>query len=217
MPIFLKEGRSVLFVHVPKTGGTSIERLFTRSGWKMRYRATARSHPGQFPLLRCSPQHYHGALLESLFHLDRFELTFLLTRDPVARFRSEYLMRNTRDPRTDAASVEAWANRFLDRYRTDPFVFDNHLRPQAEFSVPGSIAYRLEDGMDSVVADLNTRFDLGLDAEIPQSLHSAERAGVSSSAVEVSDSLRERLTDFYRIDYDRFGYPLPTGPGTEGQ
>ncbi|WP_182525555.1 sulfotransferase family 2 domain-containing protein [Nocardioides dongkuii] len=216
MPIFLRDGRAVLFVHVPKTGGTTIERLFTRSGWKMRYRATARTQPEVFPFLRCSPQHYHAAVLEEMFVPERFETTFLLTRDPVARFRSEYVMRNTRDPRTDAASVEQWADRALDRYRDDAYAFDNHLRPQSEFRVRGAEVYRLEDGMEAVVADLNERFGLGLDSEIPHSFHSAQRAGVASADVEVSPALTARLTDFYRTDYEAFGYPMP-GPDAEGQ
>ena len=215
MPIFTRDDRRVLFVHVPKTGGTSIERHFTAADWTMHHRSTPKKQPALFPAYRCSPQHWHGALLSELFRLDRFEARFLVVRDPIARFRSEYVMRNTADPRTDAASVEAWAERALKRYAANPYVHDNHLRPQSEFLVEDCEVYRLEDGLEAAVADLNTRFDLGLGPQVPRSFHSEKRAGVSSSDVEISPGLAERLADFYRSDYDRFGYPLP-GAAPEG-
>jgi hypothetical protein len=34
VPVMIKDGRSVLFIHIPKTGGTSVERLFKKSGWE---------------------------------------------------------------------------------------------------------------------------------------------------------------------------------------
>src|SRR6476661_3118822 len=97
----LKNDRAVLFVHVPKTGGSTIEKLFTESGWAMRWQATRDSAPRLFAHLRVSPQHYHGALLQELVKPSSFDLTFLVVRDPVARFRSEFAMRNTKLERAD--------------------------------------------------------------------------------------------------------------------
>jgi hypothetical protein len=31
--VFRRDDKRVLFVHVPKTGGTSVEELFRRRGW----------------------------------------------------------------------------------------------------------------------------------------------------------------------------------------
>ena len=38
MPVFRQDGRAVLFVHVPKAGGSTLERLFAKSGWTTGYR-----------------------------------------------------------------------------------------------------------------------------------------------------------------------------------
>ena len=206
MPIFVKDGRAVLFAHVPKTGGTSIERLFRRAGWETHLRATRRSDPALFPVLRCSPQHYHATILQELVAVERLDLTFLVTRHPLDRFRSEYVMRNIADPRTDAESVERWAHRAFGAYRANPFVHDNHLRPQWEFEVPGARTYRLEEGLGAVVADLNERYGLGLDTDIPHSSHSKKRSGPPSSAVQVSPAVAELLASFYEDDFTRFGY-----------
>jgi len=202
----LKDDRAVLFVHVPKAGGTTLERLFTDSGWTMRYRTTWRSNPEVFRLLRVSPQHYHGALLEELFKLDRFEHIFQVCRDPIHRFRSEFAMRNKTLTEADASTVEAWADEQFGLYATNPYLLDNHLRPQVDFLVPGVEVYRLEDGMKEIVDDLNGRYDMGLSTQIRHRLRS-ENHGLPSSAVEISDSLQAHLHEFYAADFERFGYP----------
>jgi hypothetical protein len=206
VPVFSKHDRSVLFVHIPKAAGSTLERMFARSGWSTALRETRKTHPQLMTVRRCSPQHYHASLLQELFDVERFHTVFTVTREPVSRFRSEYLMRNHKDPRTDAASVDAWADQVLGELEHDPYALDNHLRPQHEFVLPGAQVYRLEDGLEGAVRDLNERFDLGLTTPIPQALASVRRAGVSSSALELSDRLRAALRRLYAEDFAAFGY-----------
>jgi hypothetical protein len=207
VPIFTRDQRSVLFVHVPKTGGTTLERLLMQAGWEVGFRATPRTHPDQIRLHRVSPQHYHAALLEQTLRLDRFDAIFLVTREPLARFRSEYAMRNKRkDGAGSAEHVEAWTRRVLGRARRDPCVLDNHLRPQHEFLVPGAQVFRLEDGMDSIVAAVNGAWDLGLSNDIPQHLSSGGDGRISSRDVEVSGAVAASVREFYRRDHELLGY-----------
>jgi hypothetical protein len=206
VPVFLKDDTSLLFMHVPKTGGTTVERLFRKSGFQVGFRATRRTEPALMPLRRCSPQHLHAELIADLLRVERFEIVFMLVRDPLARFRSEYAMRNKADVRTDSGSVERWAAQAFEDYARDPFVFDNHLRPQHEFELPATVVYRLEDGLEAAVADLGVRLGLDLPEEVPHALSREKSSGVSSRDVELSDALEERLRDFYRADFERFGY-----------
>lgn len=206
MPVYCRDEQRVLFVHVPKTGGSTVERMFRAAGWDEQLRETHKANPAVFPLRRCSPQHYQGALLAELFDLSRFDLVFLITRDPVARFRSEYLMRQPADPATDATSVETWARGAFARREHDPYAFDNHLRPQVEFLVPGAVVHRLEDGLDSIRDDLNARLDAGLVELGRHAMSSAKRTGVPSEAVEVSPVLDGLLRDVYAQDYAQLGY-----------
>lgn len=205
MPVMLKDGRSVLFVHVPKAGGTTLERHFGHDGWKLAFRETLRKRPDLFPLRRCSPQHYHGAVLTEMFDVSRFDVVFTVVREPVSRFRSEFAMRNNTLQAAPAATVDAWAERKLAEYADNPYLLDNHLRPQHEFLVPGVLTYRLEDGLEAVVKDLNQRFDLDLPPAVLHRLRSDDR-GLPSSAVEISPQLRARLHDFYAKDFADFGY-----------
>ena len=208
MPIFTREQRSVLFVHVPKTGGTSLERLLMGAGWDVGFRATPKTHPDQIRLHRVSPQHYHAALLEQTLRLDRFDAAFLVTREPLARFRSEYAMRNKRkDGAGSADHVEEWTRRILGRVRRDPCVLDNHIRPQHEFLLPSARVFRLEDGMDAIVAALNDEWDLGLSTDIPQHLSSGGEGRISSRDVEVNARVEAWVREYYARDRELLGYP----------
>lgn len=207
VPIFTKDDRAVLFVHVPKTGGTTVEKMMVGAGWEVGFRATPRTHPTQSRLHRVSPQHYHADLLAQTLKLDRFDAAFLVTRDPLARFRSEYAMRNKRGPGAgSAAHVEEWTRSVARRVRRNPSVLDNHLRPQHEFLVPGARVFRLEDGMESIVRTLNDEWRLGLADDVPQHLHSGRDGRVASGDVAVNDFVEGWVRDFYAQDYRLLGY-----------
>jgi hypothetical protein len=206
VPVFIKDERYVLFPHVPKTGGTSIERHFRQHGWQMHLRDARTGRGTMHYARRCSPQHMQASLLREVLRLDRIDVVFMVVREPIARFRSEYAMRAKDATLTDAASVDAWADRVLARYEEDPYAIDNHLRPQHEFWLPDALVYKLEDGIEAAVADLNQRFDLGLPATVKHRLRSEDRHGMASGAVEISPGLEARLRTLYARDFEQFGY-----------
>lgn len=206
MPIFRRDDKNILFVHAPKTGGTSVERAFADSNYKTLYRDPRVGPASANQLRRCSPQHMHASTLQQLLRVDRFDVVFMLVRDPVARFRSEYAMQNSQDLSTDAHAVDRWADEAFRAYAQDSFVFDNHLRPQSEFYLPGCLVYRLEEGMAGVLTDLNDRFDLGLDPDVPRVMDRKDATGISSSDVVLSPHLDRRVREIYADDFSRFGY-----------
>jgi hypothetical protein len=203
VPVFAHGERRVLFVHVPKTGGSAVEDAFADAGWDVHFLdRRARRHPVA-QLRRCSPQHMHAALLEQVLRLDRMDAVLTVVRDPLARFRSEYLWRHRRDPVLEPAAVEAWGRRLLERYAEDPYVRDNHIRPQSEFLLPGARVHRYEDGLQAAVDDLGAVADL---PPLPQ-VAPAPGAGEHRSAdVPLTDALERLLREFYGEDFKRFGY-----------
>jgi len=213
MPVFRKDGKNILFIHVPKCGGSTIENAFRNSGYEVCDLERSAKRTSMNYLRTCSPQHMHADLLERLFRIDRFDLVFMTVRHPVARFRSEYVFRNKRQPDLSpaAADVSAWAEKMFTRYQKDDFILDNHLRPQHEFWMPQATVYRLEDGLGAMLADLNERHELGV-AQAPRALHSEKAVGFSSSAVELSAELKAHLADFYAGDFERFDYDLDRIP-----
>lgn len=206
MPVLTKGDRNVLFIHVPKTGGSAVEKHFVAHGWEMSHHDGRMSKGDPNYLRRCTPQHMHGLLLRETFRLRRFDAVFLVVRDPVARFRSEYVMRHKEDLSTSADAVERWAVERFEKFVSNPYVHDNHIRPQVEFLVKGAQVYRLEDGLEAALEDLNERYDLDVPTEVSRVRTSERTRGISSKDVEVSPALEQRLEEFYADDFRRFGY-----------
>jgi hypothetical protein len=206
MPVFVKDGTTVLYVHVPKTGGTSLEQVFLDSGYEMHYHDDVFGPGTMNRVRRCTPQHMHAALLRETFALRRFDVVFMTVREPVARFRSEFGMRNRDLPYVDEATVEAWAHDVLDRYTRNPYVLDNHVRPQSAFLLPRAEVHHLEVGLPAIVDRLDAAHGLGLTATDHRLLDRAAASGFSSADVPVSRGLERRLQEFYRDDFARFGY-----------
>jgi hypothetical protein len=207
VPVFRKDGRSVLFIHVPKAGGSSIERMFGDAGYTVHYRDPRLGKGSLNRLRRCSPQHMHASILQEVFRIDLFDVVFMVTRHPLTRFRSEYgYARRHEDVATDSEAVEQWAEKAFSAYAKDPFHLDNHLRPQSDFYLPGCTVYRLEDGMERVMTDLGRRLGTDFGGEVPRVLERKKESGVSSSEFTVSGQLQRRVEAFYSEDYDRFGY-----------
>ena len=118
-------------------------------------------------------------------------------------------MRNKTADIRDAGAFARWTNATLRDYMGDPYVYDNHIRPQEQFLVPGARVYRLEDGMDSIVRDLNECLDLDLISEIPNRRSRQLESGFATSDLRLTADSTRRIRDFYLDDYRLFGYSDP--------
>ena len=137
MPIFQMGDRSVFFAHIPKTGGSSVERMFKDAGWK----TTRLGNPGKHN------QHAPASLYQQWDDLP--EEKFVIIRHPVSRFVSELKYRKR--PHT---VTETWLN----QVKKDPSMQDNHLRSQVEFLIPGMTLYIFEEGaVDQIAADYDLK------------------------------------------------------------
>lgn len=207
MPIFVKDDSSVLFIHIPKTGGTSLGEGLIESGWKRSFYQSPGTEPDRFHLVRVSQQHYHGRLLRTTLRVGLFDLRFCMVREPLARFRSEYAMR-CQDPADGAEHVvEEWAEERFRRYATEPTLLDNHLRPQHEFLVPDTVVYRYEDGLEAAVADLRDGHGIEIGVPLKRRTSSQSRPDrLASRDVRISRRLEGRLREMYAGDFEQFGY-----------
>ncbi|WP_084101358.1 sulfotransferase family 2 domain-containing protein [Demequina sp. NBRC 110051] len=210
MPIFRRDGVSVLFAHIPKTGGSSIDDAFRAEGWSVDLHDGKGGRGSLNQLRRCSPQHQHGALLEATLHLDRFDAIFSFVRDPLQRLLSEFVWRaRTGDqPDLTGAAVEQWVSENLARTATNPYWFDNHLRPQHEFLVAGGHVLRFEDGLGAGLSRLAALTDLDIPKDVPHRLRGTAVSGFSTADVEVTDATRALVAEHYWADYRRLGYAV---------
>ena len=150
MPVVTANGRTLLFVHVPKTAGMSVARFMSDNGTVTA--ANRLTAYGQSPRLR----HLHAEPLTELYAKGCFDWVFMIVRDPVQKMLSEYRYQRRKSGLhlPNLLSFPVWLRYSLARRRRDPSYRENHFRPQAEFRVFDAEVFRLEDGLDH----LETRF-----------------------------------------------------------
>ena len=165
MPIFTKDNIYILYMHVPKTGGSSVERLFQRNKWQLFYIDEGQK-PGKLnKIRRCSPQHMHLEMLQTVFDLEKIDYMFMTIRHPVPRLISEYRMR--KGPQR-GLTLDDWFDEALKAYLKNPFCFDNHFRPQSDFWHPSCQVFKLENGYSHIIKELELRLNVDFeDKEVP--------------------------------------------------
>lgn len=142
------------------------------------------------------------------------DLSFGVVRDPLARLRSEYAHQH-RSPYLFrrllawGSSFSLWTRVALLAARENPYIFDSHIRPQADFLPSDARVFRFEDGLDKVVTwiDQIAPVEGGLD-HMPHSLPSRKlRRKPDLGPEELA-----LVADFYAKDYASFGYEIPVLP-----
>lgn len=126
MPIFNNE---FTFIHIPKSGGTTIERFFQSKGYKM----SLFNETGSIFINGHSPQHCTYRELAELNLLT--DKIFTINRNEIDRCISEY--RYILNARPDLAKLFNTFDEFLDLFldRKNALVFDNHNLSNREFLI----------------------------------------------------------------------------------
>jgi len=210
MPYLEADDRRILFVHIPKTGGTSIE------AWLESFGPLQLSAAGVPEALRTTPQHltYHD--IRTLFAEDYFDFAFAVVRNPFARLESEYRMHQ--QMRTNAgfaqpAPFNTWLDLMLRKVKSDRHVHDNHLRPQWQFVSKKVVVYKLEDGLQAILRDVAKRTGLAPPKEIPHKLKT------DAQETPVHWDVRETaaVQEFYDKDFEFFEYDTAPPGASSGR
>lgn len=114
---------------------------------------------------------------------------------------------NKADSEPSKSDVDEWADRQFKQYSGNKYILDNHMRPQVDFLIPGSRVYKLEDGLESAIADLNDLYGMDLPLNVEHAMDSRSlTGGKSSSSVEISESLERKIRAMYKDDFTAFQY-----------
>lgn len=211
MPVYEGRGKRILFVHIPKTGGTSIEAAFRRAGFEETY------HSKEFTPRGCRPQHFTAADLVQEFPGLPFDYVFAVVRDPAMRFSSERVWRAGHVAKSGGPipDFESFATDWLGRYDANPSAGDNHFRPQVEFLLPHMDLYRFEDGIDWIMSRVATRVGVPrLGRQVPHRM--GPRVEADRSLDSLTPPTRARLAQLYLVDSAVLGYPNAFDPDIPG-
>ncbi len=208
MPFFRAGSGVYYFAHVPKCAGTSVEDyLRARFGRLAFLDDQFNSRTDLERWTRTSPQHADWAALKRLFGRDFFDGAFAVVRHPVARAVSVYHFQVEVEKNTDISFAD-WLSDMQERHTRDPFLIDNHFRPQVDFLPDECTLFHLEHGLDGIVPYLD---QLTGDHNGPRGIGHTNmrdtRQGISRiSRAKVGPDEIAILAEIYAIDFRRLGY-----------
>lgn len=209
MPIMIREDASVLFIHIPKCGGSSFEQHMVNRGWR-ELLSIRGINANNLKFMRCSLQHLHAELLHRVVRPELFDSIVALVREPVSRLKSEYAWQRKQGI-TDL-NPEEWIEHVFSEFRKDPFVYDNHIRPQHEFLIDKGQVFKLEeDGVNQALNSVSpTRKKNSIFGSFRNRVQDIwlKQTRKSLDVHEAFAKQSTQIQDFYAHDYKVLGYPL---------
>jgi hypothetical protein len=202
--------KTAFFSFIPKTGGTALLEAFKMLGARVYLHEENNPTVG---VLRCPTQHLHYELSSSLINIEKADHSFAIVRHPFSRAKSDYkwAYRNART-RENIPLLDEWLEKLFEAYLKNPYVFDNHIRPQTEFIGENiKSLYYYEDGLNGPIMNALLKLKLkykGGGMKVPKTNVSSKlMSKVMADHPERSILRSENLVkDFYRVDYDTLGY-----------
>jgi hypothetical protein len=194
MPICKLGDRLILFIHVPRTGGTTIEHHLGELG------TVFFKTSGASTLMRVTAQHFHARDLKTIFPEGLFDYVFMVVRHPVSRILSEYAYERSMRPNGLNLPFSLWLRLAMMRSRVKPHWRDNHLRAQIDFECFGAEIFKFEEGVDKVFDRLQELFGI----EKPRKIQQLQKRGSELPTIRKKDA--NLVYEFYNQDFIRYGY-----------
>ena len=213
MPIYLTEKGALLFAHVPKCGGSSVEDILLQRFGERNSAFLDRRFLGRGqPWTRTSPQHATAKAIHALFPKSFFRITLATVRHPAIRLRSAFLqLRDVHGFIPKGMAFGDWLAELPGLRRYAPDTWDHHVLQMSDFVPEGAVAFPIEHGVEPLIAWLDVQLE---NVDGPRSAikaHSmSERlqdAGREPGPpIHLGDAELDTIWAMDRMDYERFGY-----------
>lgn len=199
MPFIETSGKRILFIHIPKTGGTSIEKAMEKIA---PLRLCIRTIPG---FLKVPPEHFTLHNIDALFDEGYFDFMFSVVRNPYARLESEYRMRSILAQERffkELPRFPIWVEQAIESVTRDRNYMANHLRPQADFVGNDVHVYKYEENLENILGKVTRK--IGLQLKLPEK-KLLETQHVKIPIKWSSECIR-LVNTFYEEDFNAFNY-----------
>lgn len=206
MPFINLAGKNILFVHIPKTGGITVE-SWLASIAPLHF--CSDYNAGFSKTFLATPQHFTADDIKKLFVDGFFSYSFLFVRNPYGRLESEYrylhkmghLQRSIKNLWT-VPSFNQWIKKSLKEIHKNPWIWDNHLRPQWEYIYPPIDIFKMEEGLLSGIKTVASKINVEAPKTLPHLNHTRE----INVTTTWDDESRELVQKYYARDFKEFGY-----------
>jgi hypothetical protein len=195
MPLYSNNDRTILLVHIPKTGGSSLEEMLVAAG-----ASQALKFHKRLGYCACTPQHMHWEVLCRWVPRSFYNFSLTIVRNPFDRLASEYAWRG-HVSQSPIPEFNEWLGDVLKQYKKNPYIFDNHIRPQVDFVGPRVKVFKLEDGLNPAAKMAFRR--LGLTYRKPDTPHVRKS---THTLITIEQSTLEMIRLFYAADFEAYGY-----------
>lgn len=218
MPIFSRENKNILFLHIPKSAGSSVEMIARDLGWTESFSNRGKSLM-ELSHYKSSLQHLHAYPLENIFNLNEFDAIFTIVREPFSRLKSEYYWQKSQG--ITNLNVDDWIRDTFEKYRENNYIYDNHIRPQVDF-IPSQTSlsiFKLEqEGVrKSKELMMSLNYEYGFKAPLSYKVNSIlsffsfsmkeQKKSTKDPVVENRfDFYYDEIFDFYKKDYVELSY-----------
>lgn len=212
MPIVKSGSKLIYYAHVPKCGGSSVEKYLAGRFGDVAFEDPRHvSKPATQPWSRTSPQHIDKHSLKRLFPASFFDVYFTIVRHPTARVVSAYhFQQEVERTVSEQVTFSDWLADLAENIAADNYIFDNHVRPMTDIVPDGAKVFHLEHGLDGLVPYLD---DVTGNTEGPRAVGHANKRGAykkkaSGKKIIPSESDKSLISDLYAEDFQRFGYVI---------
>ena len=206
MTLLIRDNAYILFLHVPKCGGSSVVDMFASYGFSPQLQM--RGLPPQ-DCFFVSPQHQTTATLKNIINQDKLTDMFILVRNPYARIKSEFKWAYRNTPSKNLPDFNEWVLNSLNQASVKNFYNDNHFRPAIDFieSDRPCRIFKLEDGIEFI----DEYYLQGQGSTVASKrVHSKNSLAFQHKAPDLilNDESIRTVNHFYKNDFSAFGYKI---------
>ena len=206
MPYFKNNDINILLIHIPKTGGTSVEKYLSNK-YNIPLNKKSLYTETEF-INNVSYQHQPYEYIlnnRELFNIDINNLQVIsIVRNPYMRIISDMFYNKIIDINSKPDAVFWEMKKYLHKYKSDNSILDNHLRPQHYFLtidniIPPNIKILKTENLTEMMRNIGY-IDFNL-------YSNKNKNNIDYMALLNKDSIM-LINNFYKEDFELFGYDI---------